>query len=74
MTGFLDSGQINALSAISIGAMQDLGYSVNLGAGDPYTVGPSLRAAAARRIAIRDILLVPTIGLTPEGVIVPVGR
>jgi hypothetical protein len=38
MTGVLDDGVPNPLSRITLGSMQDLGYSVNLGAANVYTL------------------------------------
>ena len=43
MTPFIDLGAVNPLSAITLGALQDLGYSVDFGAADGYIVGPALR-------------------------------
>ena len=43
MTPFVDLGAVNPLSAITLGALQDLGYSVDFGAADGYIVGPALR-------------------------------
>lgn len=44
MTGFLNNGT-NPFSAMSIDAMQDLGYGVNLASGDTYHIpGGSIRA------------------------------
>lgn len=40
MTGYINSGA-NLLSAITIGAMSDMGYVVNYGAAESYAVGPS---------------------------------
>jgi hypothetical protein len=40
MTGFLNSGVLNPLSIVTVGAMADLGYAVNFGAADPYTPVP----------------------------------
>ena len=37
MTGFLDSG-VNPISAITVGALRDLGFVVNTDAADPYTI------------------------------------
>ena len=37
MTGFLNQGQDNPISRITVAAMGDLGYDVNLGAADPYS-------------------------------------
>lgn len=36
MTGFLNRGEDNPISSITVAAMGDLGYDVNLGAADPY--------------------------------------
>lgn len=42
MTGFLNSGVVNPISAITIASMADLGYTVNMAAADPYlTAAPS---------------------------------
>ena len=43
MTPFVDLGAVNPLSVITVGALQDLGYSVDFGAADGYIVGPALR-------------------------------
>jgi hypothetical protein len=37
MTGFLNAGVSNPLSAITVGSLADLGYRVNTRAADPYT-------------------------------------
>lgn len=37
MTGFLDSG-VNPISALTVGALRDLGFVVNTDAADPYTI------------------------------------
>ena len=47
MTGFLNDGTENPLSRITIGSLQDMGYEVNLAAGDPYS--PRGRAAKTSR-------------------------
>jgi hypothetical protein len=46
MTGFIQRG-VNLLSVMSIRSLEDLGYTVNTAAADPYTLlaGVSLRAA-----------------------------
>jgi hypothetical protein len=44
MTGFLNRGS-NPLSRISLGSLQDLGYTVNLGAADTYSLTAQLRYA-----------------------------
>jgi hypothetical protein len=48
MTGFYNSGGANPLSAITIAALGDLGYTVSVSAADAYTVSASLRAALQR--------------------------
>lgn len=46
MTGFLNSGVANPISAITIASMADLGYTVNMNAADPYlTAAPSSLAS-----------------------------
>jgi len=47
MTGFV-SGPPNPLSRMTIASMQDLGYTVDLGAAEPYTLPTSAAAAVAR--------------------------
>lgn len=37
MTGFLNSGQMNPLSRITVGSLADIGYTVNLNAADAYS-------------------------------------
>ena len=44
MTGFLGVG-LNPMSAVTIQSLADMGYSVNLGAAEPYTLDASLRLA-----------------------------
>jgi hypothetical protein len=54
MTGFLDPGP-NPLSAVTIESMADLGYTVNLGAADPWpTTGSGMSAEVARRRGASD--------------------
>lgn len=51
MTGYLDAGVANPVSALSIASMQDIGYQVNIAAAEPFTVAVgTLRAAGARRL------------------------
>lgn len=64
MTGFIALGD-SPLSGVSVGSMGDLGYVVNLHAGDPYRLprsggGPALAAARAGvNLAARERLLRP---------------
>jgi hypothetical protein len=43
MTGYINSGKLNPLSKVTVGSLQDLGYTVNYAAADAYTAGASLR-------------------------------
>lgn len=59
MTGFIDTGA-NPLSAISVAAMADAGYSINLSGADPYTLTAALRVGASRRLLLtNDVRRVP---------------
>ena len=49
MTGFLQAGVPNPLSAISSASLRDLGYVVNDAVSDPYTVPPTVAALRAGR-------------------------
>lgn len=74
MTGFLSDG-VNPLSAISVRSLEDLGYTVNAGAADAFTLTlPTLRIAGQRRgrQMINDIISDPIRGMTPDGRIVKV--
>ncbi|HEX7001345.1 MAG TPA: leishmanolysin-related zinc metalloendopeptidase [Trueperaceae bacterium] len=57
MTGFLNTDANEPLSVITIGSLADLGYAVNLGAADPYTV-PSNRLAPASAPTAWDEVLI----------------
>lgn len=59
MTGWLSSGVSNPLSAISVGALQDMGYTVNAGDADAYTVSSSLRLEEDELIPLIEIQLPP---------------
>ncbi len=43
MTGYINVGVMNPLSRVTIGSLQDLGYTVNYAAADPYTPPTSSR-------------------------------
>jgi hypothetical protein len=47
MTGFVDLG-VNPLSRVTLAALADQGYAVNLGGADPYSLTLALRAQGAR--------------------------
>jgi hypothetical protein len=58
MTGFLNGGMANPLSRLSAASMEDLGYTVNYAASDPYTQVFSLVAGESPQgsIALGDDL------------------
>ena len=69
MTGFLSDG-VNPLSAISVRSLEDLGYTVNAGGADPFTLTlPTIRVAGQRRgrHMVNDIISDPIRGITPGG-------
>jgi hypothetical protein len=47
MTGFLNGGVANPLSALTIAALQDFGYSVNTAAAEAYSLPASLMAGGS---------------------------
>ena len=71
MTGFLDPGRPEPLSAITIASFADQGYTVNQNAADSYTLplGAARVAGSHRRIELVD-----DIAHTPIRLIAPNGR
>jgi hypothetical protein len=61
MTGFIDIGVSEPLSATSLASLVDQGYSVNVGAADPFTLTLGLRApGAVARVSLgNDIAPIP---------------
>jgi Leishmanolysin len=82
MTGFLNSG-VNPLSAVTIESMADLGYTVNLGAAEPWPTAASGASAAvvatpsasfsAAGSATHTALRRPRFWVTRSGEISPLG-
>lgn len=73
MTGYINS--TNRLSAMSIAAMSDLGYSVDLTRADPYSVA-SLRSAAVAATpptSTEPVELVRPSGMVRNGLAAPLG-
>jgi subtilisin-like proprotein convertase family protein len=75
MTGFLDAG-VNPISRLTIAAFEDMGYQVDYGAADPYTLPSSLVLAIMGVGAERadhgghGIILVPDqVVLPPEALV-----
>ncbi|HEX6432906.1 MAG TPA: leishmanolysin-related zinc metalloendopeptidase, partial [Gemmatimonadales bacterium] len=60
MTGFVDPSH-NPLSKVTLAALADQGYAVNLGGADPYSLALALQARGARppRALGNDVLRVP---------------
>jgi hypothetical protein len=71
MTGFLNSGITNPLSAITIGAVQDIGYVVDFSAADAYTVFPGALRIPGELIQLTEIPTPPPIAIDSEGRIGP---
>jgi hypothetical protein len=59
MTGYLDAGRTNPLSALSVRSLEDIGLTVDASAADPYSLpsGASLNAAGGFDIARAELLL-----------------
>ncbi len=70
MTGYINSGAPNPLSAITVGAFQDMGYVVDFAEADPYTVGPAFMLPA-RVIELKERPMLAPRGVDPSGRIVP---
>lgn len=67
MTGYL-TGATQPLSAITIGALRDMGYVVNLSAADAYSVGAALRLqGSGRRIHLLEPPMSRPLGITSTG-------
>lgn len=68
MTGYINSGKSNPLSKVTIGSLQDLGYTVNYAAADSYSAGSSVRSnvqlASANGSGSANLVTVLTIGLS----------
>lgn len=74
MTGFISTSG-NPLSAISIASLQDIGYVVNLGAADPYTVPGSTAIFGAPHavIELKETLFTDPDVVGQDGRIIPRG-
>ena len=70
MTGFLNRGS-NPLSRISVGSLQDLGYTVNLAAADGYSLTAALYSFpfgdGASRAMHRDVKPLPLFSIDGSG-------
>lgn len=70
MTGFLGPGNVNPISRLTVGSLEDLGYQVDFDQAEPYTI-PACSPACIRLQSglepIREIILQPKFSVTPEG-------
>jgi hypothetical protein len=68
MTGYLNLGGSNPLSALSVRSLQDVGLTVDASKADPYTrpSGPALRAQDAYDLTAAERLLRPRGGVDPR--------
>ena len=68
MTGFLNAGAFNPLSALSVRSLEDVGLTVDASAADPYAWpgGASLESGAGYDIARAEVLLAPRGTIDPE--------
>ncbi len=72
MTGFIAFNVANPLSRLTVGSLQDLGYTVNLNGADPYSVTAALRNSfdlgTEKSINLgNDIADVPLYRAMPDG-------
>jgi hypothetical protein len=82
MTGFVSGvGIANPFSAMTIGAIADLGYTVNSAAADTYTVPSAagiqfglIREAQGAPNDYRDELIIPTHSISPSGKVTRIVR
>lgn len=58
MTGFINTGS-NPLSRMSIASLGDLGYTVNVGVADAYSVPTALKAQTENQLEVGEQLLTP---------------
>ncbi len=68
MTGWLGTAG-NPLSAITVASLQDMGYSVDISAADPYAIpqpNAALRAPGSEGFELRELPLGPPIPLPPS--------
>jgi hypothetical protein len=75
MTGFLNPG-VNPLSVVTVASLADLGYTVDVGQADAFTLDPSFRIARPRRgrQMVNDIISDPIRRVDQNGRIVGVIR
>ena len=70
MTGYLNLSSVNPLSAITVGAMEDMGYVVDMSKADTYTVSPTLRISPDRLFRLNELPVPPPIRVDAQGRVV----
>jgi hypothetical protein len=64
MTGFLNPSGLNPLSSVTIGGLADLGYTVDLGRAESYTLGQllqTLRSGGPMEPQFRELMVRPAV-------------
>ncbi len=77
MTGFLDAGQPNELSIVTVESLEDQGYTTNSNGADTFTLGALAVASAASGTEIallNDIWRGPIYGIDASGQVIRVVR
>lgn len=78
MTGYIEATTNMPWSAFSVASFQDLGYTVNLGAADAFTIPNLLTLARVRAEAeasgVREVVHRPKISIGADGVARPIVR
>jgi hypothetical protein len=74
MTGYLNGGVANPLSRLTIAALQDFGYSVNIGAAEAYSLPASLMAGGSSGTGTSMASLRALVEATPSWDIIVVDR
>jgi len=70
MTGFINTNKVNPLSAITLGAMKDMGYVLDLTKADAYTVSAFLRSGSDRLFELREVPMPPPQRVNTSGRVV----
>jgi hypothetical protein len=75
MTGYMNGGVANPLSAVTAASLRDVGYTVDSSRTDPYTLGAPLTAPGAerRRLDLTELPIPPPVVVSPDGTRLPPG-
>ena len=77
MTGFLNDNSINPFSRMTIASLRDLGYTVDVSQGEPYSLpacSPNCGNLRVQSLTAHAEMLEPTHTLTPDGTLSPIAR